>query len=155
MKANRKFIEDNEGISAVIGVILMVAITVAIAATTFIYMTGMLGAPETEKENAAIAVITDNGKIKITLIKGGDNIPSTGYAFSNSVVIRCNGPALDESGLAGGNIGWDIGESLFIGDAVPTLADVGSHVTQLPAGDYAVTITIIETVIYDDTLTVI
>jgi flagellin-like protein len=31
MKANRKFIEGDEAVSAVIGVILMVAITVAIA----------------------------------------------------------------------------------------------------------------------------
>ena len=33
MKANRKFKDGEEGVSAVIGVILMVAITVAIAAT--------------------------------------------------------------------------------------------------------------------------
>ncbi|MEA3458300.1 MAG: archaellin/type IV pilin N-terminal domain-containing protein, partial [Candidatus Thermoplasmatota archaeon] len=39
MKANRKFVEDNEeGVSAVIGVILMVAITVAIAATVYVYV---------------------------------------------------------------------------------------------------------------------
>jgi len=43
MKANRKFIEDEEAVSAVIGVILMVAITVAIAATVYVYVSGMLG----------------------------------------------------------------------------------------------------------------
>ena len=42
MKANRKFIEDGEAVSAVIGVILMVAITVAIAATVYVYVSGML-----------------------------------------------------------------------------------------------------------------
>ena len=44
MKANRKFIEgDERAVSAVIGVILMVAITVAIAATVYVYVSGMLG----------------------------------------------------------------------------------------------------------------
>ena len=43
MKANRKFIEGEEAVSAVIGVILMVAITVAIAATVYVYVSGMIG----------------------------------------------------------------------------------------------------------------
>lgn len=43
MKANRKFKEEDEAVSAVIGVILMVAITVAIAATVYVYVSGMLG----------------------------------------------------------------------------------------------------------------
>ena len=48
MKANRKFVEGEEAVSAVIGVILMVAITVAIAATVYVYVSGMIGtAPET------------------------------------------------------------------------------------------------------------
>ncbi len=42
MKANRKFIKGEEAVSAVIGVILMVAITVAIAATVYVYVSGML-----------------------------------------------------------------------------------------------------------------
>jgi flagellin-like protein len=43
MKANRKFVEGEEAVSAVIGVILMVAITVAIAATVYVYVSGMMG----------------------------------------------------------------------------------------------------------------
>ena len=42
MKANRKFIKEEKAVSAVIGVILMVAITVAIAATVYVYVSGML-----------------------------------------------------------------------------------------------------------------
>ena len=38
MKANRKFVDGEEAVSAVIGVILMVAITVAIAATVYVYV---------------------------------------------------------------------------------------------------------------------
>jgi len=36
---------EEEAVSAVIGVILMVAITVAIAATVYVYVSGMLGTP--------------------------------------------------------------------------------------------------------------
>lgn len=44
MKANKKYIlEEDEAVSAVIGVILMVAITVAIAATVYVYVSGMMG----------------------------------------------------------------------------------------------------------------
>ena len=44
MKANRKFKQaEDEAVSAVIGVILMVAITVAIAATVYVYVSGMIG----------------------------------------------------------------------------------------------------------------
>lgn len=42
-KTNKKVLGDNKAVSAVIGVILMVAITVAIAATAYVYMTGMIG----------------------------------------------------------------------------------------------------------------
>ena len=42
MKGNRKFVNEEEAVSAVIGVILMVAITVAIAATVYVYVSGML-----------------------------------------------------------------------------------------------------------------
>ena len=48
MKANRKFIEKEAGVSAVIGVILMVAITVAIAATVYVYVSGMIGGTATK-----------------------------------------------------------------------------------------------------------
>lgn len=43
MKANRKIKDGEEAVSAVIGVILMVAITVAIAATVYVYVSGMMG----------------------------------------------------------------------------------------------------------------
>jgi len=54
MKANRKFIEgDERAVSAVIGVILMVAITVAIAATVYVYVSGMLGGGATKAPSMA------------------------------------------------------------------------------------------------------
>jgi len=41
MKANRKFVDEKEVVFAVIGVILIVAITVAIAATVFVYVSNL------------------------------------------------------------------------------------------------------------------
>ena len=71
MKANRKFKEEEEAVSAVIGVILMVAITVAIAATVYVYVSGMMGgasekAPtitftKDESDNTLIVVQADSG----------------------------------------------------------------------------------------------
>ena len=54
MKANRKFIEaDARAISAVTAVILIVAITVAIAATVYVYTSGILGGGQDKTPNIA------------------------------------------------------------------------------------------------------
>lgn len=68
MKANRKFIEaEDEAVSAVIGVILMVAITVAIAATVYVYVSGMIGtSPESAPE---VQFVKDDINDKLTVAK--------------------------------------------------------------------------------------
>ena len=66
MKANRKFVEGEEAVSAVIGVILMVAITVAIAATVYVYVSGMLTGPGESAPNIAWAIDDANDQLKIT-----------------------------------------------------------------------------------------
>ena len=60
MKANRKFIEEDEAVSAVIGVILMVAITVAIAATVYVYVSGMIGGTATKTSTLSMNVYSRN-----------------------------------------------------------------------------------------------
>lgn len=60
MKANRRFVEGEEAVSAVIGVILMVAITVAIAATVYVYVSGMITPEETGKLISATLEGTDS-----------------------------------------------------------------------------------------------
>jgi len=68
MKANRKFIEgEEEGVSAVIGVILMVAITVAIAATVYVYVSGMIGG--TPDKTPEIQFIKDETNDRMTVAK--------------------------------------------------------------------------------------
>jgi FlaG/FlaF family flagellin (archaellin) len=59
-------------VSAVIGVILMVAITVAIAATVYVYVSGMIGGAKGQVAN--IACITDSSTNRITITSAGANI---------------------------------------------------------------------------------
>jgi len=66
MKANRKFIEaDERAVSAVIGVILMVAITVAIAATVYVYVSGMIGGTKQKTPNIALSVDATNKRLVV------------------------------------------------------------------------------------------
>ncbi|MCX6667758.1 MAG: type IV pilin N-terminal domain-containing protein [Euryarchaeota archaeon] len=60
MKANRKFINGEEAVSAVIGVILMVAITVAIAATVYVYVSGMLPGPSSSNKSVGSILVSSH-----------------------------------------------------------------------------------------------
>jgi len=73
MKANKKSrVPDERAVSAVIGVILMVAITVAIAATVYVYVSGMIGG--TKDQTANVACITDSATDRITITSAGANL---------------------------------------------------------------------------------
>jgi flagellin-like protein len=66
MKANRKFKQaDERAVSAVIGVILMVAITVAIAATVYVYVSGMIGGTKTQTPNVACTTDATTDRIQV------------------------------------------------------------------------------------------
>jgi parallel beta-helix repeat protein len=107
-----------------------------------------------EPKYPSVVVNVENSKIKITLTKGGNNYPSTGYSFADSVTIRLNGTALEEIKLVG-NTGWEVGESIFIGGSTPVLDDEESNVNQLSPGSYFITVIIKEIVIFDDLITIV
>ena len=74
MKANRKFIEaDDKAVSAVIGVILMVAITVAIAATVYVYVSGMIGTSPQSAPNIVFVGDDVNDKLTVTKAEPGNH----------------------------------------------------------------------------------
>ena len=85
MKANRKFKEEDEAVSAVIGVILMVAITVAIAATVYVYVTGMIGGGTTRTPN--ISCVPDNTN---NLLRVSSSDPDVSWTDVN-ITILANG----------------------------------------------------------------
>jgi flagellin-like protein len=73
MKANRKFKEaDDNAVSAVIGVILMVAITVAIAATVYVYVSGMIGTSPEQTPNMQLVKDTTNRKLTVASADPGN-----------------------------------------------------------------------------------
>ena len=87
MKANKKFINgEEEAVSAVIGVILMVAITVAIAATVYVYVSGMIGGTATKSSTLSMNTFSqdDAAETRIWLVSGieGEAVPDTSYAWS-------------------------------------------------------------------------
>ena len=105
MKANRKFIEDGEAVSAVIGVILMVAITVAIAATVYVYVSGMLGTGQSSTPNVTFT----KSSAGLTVARA-----DTGLTWDEFVVTRNETGAIDMGSgsisagdvITAGNAGW-------------------------------------------------
>lgn len=87
MKANRKFVEEEEAVSAVIGVILMVAITVAIAATVYVYVSGMLTTGSTKTPD--IAFLMDDTTNTLTVTK----ISSSNVLWSSIICVNTTGTA--------------------------------------------------------------
>ena len=87
MKANKKFVEEEEAVSAVIGVILMVAITVAIAATVYVYVSGMLSPTGENAPNMAWSIDDAEDTLIITSGSSTNNYcgsDSANLVFKNS-----------------------------------------------------------------------
>jgi flagellin-like protein len=67
------FHENEEAVSPVIGVILMVAITVILAAVIAVFVFGMAGDVQSTKSVACTAKQTDADTIRITYMGGNDH----------------------------------------------------------------------------------
>jgi flagellin-like protein len=99
MKANRKFKEaDERAVSAVIGVILMVAITVAIAATVYVYVSGMIGGTKNQTPNVACTTDSITNKIQVATadanIKWKDIVVTLDKPGATYRVYYANGTAI-------------------------------------------------------------
>jgi flagellin-like protein len=84
MKANRKFKEADEAVSAVIGVILMVAITVAIAATVYVYVSGMIGTGQTATPNVQFT----KGSRTLTVARADTGLSWADFTVSSNQTIN-------------------------------------------------------------------
>jgi len=86
MKANQKVRETNYAVSNVVGVILMVAITVAVAAAIFFQYSGLLGG--VKDYTASVACITDSSTDRITITTVSPTIKwrDIGVAVDNASV---------------------------------------------------------------------
>ena len=82
MKANRKFRDADNAVSAVIGVILMVAITVAIAATVYVYVSGMIGGSQESTPN--IQFTKDDTNDKLTVVTADQSLDWNNVKIANN-----------------------------------------------------------------------
>jgi flagellin-like protein len=97
MKANRKFRNDDEAVSPVIAVILMVAITVVLAATVYVWVSGF-GAQsgQPQKSIALTSAGALSGGLKTYTIASS----TTGMKFSD-ITVTVNGATQSLTGSAG------------------------------------------------------
>lgn len=72
MKANRKFVGRDDAVSPVIAVILMVAITVVLAATVYVWVSGF-GASGSQSKTASLSVASSGGVATMTLVSVSPN----------------------------------------------------------------------------------
>ncbi|MCD6411779.1 MAG: type IV pilin [Thermoplasmata archaeon] len=84
MKANRKFIGEERAVSAVIGVILMVAITVAIAATVYLYVSGMITGGSSITPTVSFSQVANNNYLMVSGVEHGPVPKNVSIIFTNS-----------------------------------------------------------------------
>jgi FlaG/FlaF family flagellin (archaellin) len=129
MKANRKFVEGEDAVSAVIGVILMVAITVAIAATVYVYVSGMVTPESAGKVISALQMSADttthNATYKVT---NADQ----GIAWSQVTVSNLGSPGTLISSVTG--LAFTAGDNIDAGEYFSiTVTTSGSYTYYLVA----------------------
>ena len=148
MKANRKFGEGEDAVSAVIGVILMVAITVAIAATVYVYVSGIISGPVAVQPSITFQ-IQDDGDVDA---QAGS--PST-YSAAGDVVFTLEHFSGDKITMADVNVQyksdnvttWTTIDDTGVADGLkfgtsPTYFEIGDSIElqavdgDTPAGDY-------------------
>ena len=106
MKANRKFIEaDERAVSAVIGVILMVAITVAIAATVYVYVSGMIGGGSKRTPNISCVPNNTDNLLQITAAD-----PDVSWSDINVTIVA--------TGSQAGTYYWSGANTVTAGDTI-------------------------------------
>lgn len=93
MKANQKFANADEAVSPVIGVILMVAITVVLAAVVFVLVNNLTG--DAGEASQDVTATTDEGKDRIDVITANDAADwgAMEIRVSSAVVLRINDQA--------------------------------------------------------------
>ncbi|MCX6665140.1 MAG: type IV pilin N-terminal domain-containing protein [Euryarchaeota archaeon] len=127
MKANQKIIEaDDHAVSAVIGVILMVAITVAIAATVYVYVSGMIGG--TKQTTPNVACTTDPTANKITVATADAAIK-----WKDIVITTDNGTF--GTGASAASVNWTIYTGGGINAQTSNIAITDAAI-DVSAGDY-------------------
>jgi len=115
-------LDDDRGVSPVIGVILMVAITVILAAVIGTFVLGLGDSLEQAPQSTLDAEFTDSDTIEISH-NGGDAVEVGSLSIvlegdSNSDTLD----SLDDTYLSGSDSEFGVGETLTIGTNDPSTA---------------------------------
>ncbi len=159
MKANQKIVsrllDEDNAVSPVIAVILMVAITVVLAATVYVWVSGFSSTQESS-EQASASAKGASGSIRVILTQAGQSASSNAYSAGNfNIYINGNAVDFSKSTCTDGDFvadtdpgSWAAGEPVVIKSCLTNAA------TSLSAADYAVTVEVAGTAIYDGMVTV-
>jgi len=135
MKANRKFKDGEEAVSAVIGVILMVAITVAIAATVYVYVSGMMGGGTEPAPTMTFTRIDQASINKLTVVSADPTSLDWG-----DLELQINGVASTSNPIDGAGGTYDTGETVTAGNIIDITATVNAGSALSGTGAYTITI---------------
>jgi len=128
MKANRKLRGKEKAVSAVIGVILMVAITVAIAATVYVYVSGMIG---TGAEKTPDMSFNQNSADKtLTIVRSDNNLDWSQFTatYPATMNVSLDGTAIGATGTAIGSSNVKAGDIFTItGTGTITIRHIGTN----------------------------
>lgn len=124
-KANQKFVQADEAVSPVIGVILMVAITVVLAAVVFVLVSNLSKTSDKSEDAAFTASSPVAREIHVTMIKMGANGPyephtdgSPDGVFINVNGVTCNSHNAATSEFSTNGFGadqqWGAGETVIL-----------------------------------------
>ena len=164
-KANQKFVQADEAVSPVIGVILMVAITVVLAAVVFVLVSN-LSKTSDKAEEAGIQVSSPiAGQIYVTLIKAGANAPystnSQDTTTTNDAVIQMDGQTCDSgatagefNALPGGDALWGAGETVVFDTDCSADFATPSAVTLTSNSQHTISVSVRGTVIFTGVVTI-
>jgi len=148
MKANRKFVEGDEAVSAVIGVILMVAITVAIAATVYVYVSGMIGV---QQKVPTVQMLADEDDDRLSVINTDADV------YWDNLAIRSTAPVrIYVNGEVSGAQGYNLTEDTYFQVNASTLLSAhvlvhGSDFIDIESQDGIGLNDVTITIIHDDT----
>jgi flagellin-like protein len=118
MKANRKFVQADEAVSPVIAVILMVAITVVLAATVFVLVSDIGG--NTANSAPSISWTADEGNDRLTVSTAAQN------ADWNRLTVQLD--SCTSTGSAIAFVGQDTATpDIYINEAADDDATTGDH----------------------------
>ena len=133
-----KFRENEDAVSPVIGVILMVAITVILAAVIAAFVFGMTGNIETQKNVGLTAKQISGNQLQVTVQSGADLstleylrievAPSDGGSETYYAYVKEGGSKTVTTNSPSGTFGTITAGNIFTSPSGSTLTDGSDHV---------------------------